>query len=210
MTKKYVLAGAIGAFLAAANIVYAPTIAKPVFTPPKSTIISGRENLLEKYAKENEERKKVLMKKIDDLENYKTEDFNEDSLEIFTARLMMGETEDYSAKDKIAVAFTILNRLKRGAWYGETFHEVALKPYQYSCFNPDRDSSIFLKIPLQHNERDFLINVQLSKNFWLGRYKDPTNGATHYYNPKKVKKPEWVKRMIFCRRIGDHLFYKER
>ena len=209
MTKKYVLAGAIAAFLATANIAYAPITNGIHFQPPKErTITTG--SFLEKYAKENEEKIQALLKKLDDLDNYRTEDFNEDSLEVLTARLMVGEDEDNLNICKIADTWTAFNRLKKGGWYGETFHEVVLKPSQYSCFNEDTDSSIFLKIPLQHNERDFLINLQLAKDFWSGKYPDPTNGATHYYNPKKAKKPNWVKDMIFCGRVGDHLFYKER
>jgi len=211
MTKKYILAGAVAAFLAAANVAYAPISNQqlPKFQEPKITISTG--NFLERYAQENEEKIHALLKELDDLDNYRTRDFNEDSLEILTARLMMGEDEDNQDICKIADTHTALNRLKIGGWYGKTFHEVVLKPEQYSCFNRGTDSNIFLKIPLEHNARDFLRDIQLSKNFWLGRYPDPTNGATHYYNPDKVKgTPDWVKTMRFCGRIGHHLYYKEK
>lgn len=207
--KKYVLTGAIAAFLAAANIVYAPTVARQIFSPPASIIASGRENLLEKYAKENEEKKEKLMSDFDNIKNYKTKSFYEDSDELLLARMIFGEAEDCSRIEKIAVAYTAINRAKRN---GETLKKIILKPYQYSCFNPELKSSIFLKDPLKHNRKEFLASLKLAKEILAGKYKDPAYGATFYFNPSKVRKPSWTKNLKKIGRVGNsyHVFYKEK
>ncbi len=209
MTKKYILAGAIAAFLAAANIVHAPTIIRQIFSPPQSIIRINRENLLEKYAKEDEEKKEKLMSNLDDIKNYRTNSFHEDSDELLLARMIFGEAEDCSRIEKIAVAYTAINRAKQ---HKETLKKIILKPYQYSCFNPELKSSIFLKDPLKHNRKEFLASLKLAKEILAGKYKDPTYGATFYFNPSKVRKPSWTKNLKKIGRVGNsyHVFYKER
>ncbi len=206
MIKKCIFAGAVAAFFAAANAVYAPGINIAYYHPIERAVIA--EEIFGEYFKEDKKRLEEITKKYNELRNYRTNDFNEDSNERLIARLMMGETEDYSDIDKIAVAWTAMNRAIR---CNSNIKTEILRPYQFSCFNPGTDSNIFLKIPLEHNERDFLVDLRLAKEFLSGKYKDPTNGATHYYNPDRVYgTPEWVKYMTFLKRIGDHLFYKEK
>jgi len=129
---------------------------------------------------------------------------------LLLARMIFGECEDCSKTEKIAIAFTALNRTKKGGWYGENLKEVILKPYQYSCFNSDLDGSIFLKDPLKHNAQEFLLSLKLSKEILEGKYKDPTKGATHYYNPKRVGEPYWTKKFTKIGKIENshHIFYR--
>jgi len=149
---------------------------------------------------------KNLEKKIIDLATYKTSDFHEDNDRILLARMITGEADECSDIEKISVAYTAINRMK----WGKSLKEVILYPNAYSCFNPEFDSSIFLKNPLKYNKDEFLKCLKLSGEILDGKYKDPTNGATFYYNPNLVKTPSWAKGLKKIGRIKNshHIFYK--
>lgn len=152
------------------------------------------------------EEMKQLEKKIYQKINYQTENFMEDSENVLLARLILGEAVGCSKIEKIAVAYTAINRMK----WGNDLKRVILEPYQYSCFNEGTDSSKFLKNPLKYDADEFMDSLVLSKEILQGKYKDPAKGATHYFNPKKVKTPSWAKSMKKIGKIQNscHIFYR--
>tara|TARA_B100000214_G_C23857216_1_gene576297 strand:+ start:93 stop:581 length:489 start_codon:yes stop_codon:yes gene_type:complete len=59
------------------------------------------------------------------------------------------------------------------------------------------------------NDSESWKNIQaLAQEIVLGTYDDFTNGATHYYNPKKVQTPQWANALTKTTVIGNHHFYK--
>ena len=169
------------------------------------------EESLKKYPIETAELVKINLK--DDLQvifgNFKTNDFSKDSKKVLVARLMFGEAEGCSDKEKIAVAHVALNRAKDGKkWNGETLRESILKPYQFSCFNKGLDRRV--RDPMKHNAKDFQQCLILAEEFLENKYSDPTNGATFYYNPNLVN-PSWAKKLNRVEVPGTiHWFFKEK
>ena len=151
--------------------------------------------------------------------DYKTEDFHQDSDDVLLARMLLGETEYCSDTEKIAVAYTAINRINDGKkWNGETLKNVILTPYQYSCFNDGMKEALkeILKNPLKEKSKEFLECLGLAREILAGKYKDPTSGATHYLNPnhpdlKGKTLPNWTRVFEEIGRIenGPHIFYKE-
>ncbi len=145
-----------------------------------------REEIKENYKKENKD-------------NYKTDDFYKDTNEMLLARMLLGECENCSEIEKIAVAYTAINRSNDGKkWNGETLREVILKPYQYSAFNENLNAK--LKNPLAYNSKEFFDSLKLANEILTGKHPDPTNGATHYLNPnhpslKGKPLPSWTKKL---------------
>jgi spore germination cell wall hydrolase CwlJ-like protein len=147
--------------------------------------------------------------------DYKTDNFYKDTDEVLLARLLLGECENCSNAEKIAVAYTVINRMNDGKkWNGETLQEVILSPFQYSAFNENLNAK--LKDPMSYNSQEFQSCLQLAKEILAGKHSDPTSGATHYLNPRHPDLwgkplPKWTEELINIGRIQNsfHVFYKE-
>lgn len=148
--------------------------------------------------------------------NYKVTDFSQDTDQVLLARMIWGEARGQSDLERVAVAYTAVNRANDGKkWNGETVREAVLKPWQYSCFNsndPNRDK---LLDPQQYDAESFRECLDIAGKVLSGEHSDPTNGATHYFNPKVVL-PTWAKKMskigkinVGNNKLSAHDFYRE-
>lgn len=121
------------------------------------------------------------------------------------ARIVKGEMpHDGPFEGKVAVAAVVLNRVRHDA-FPNSIPAVAHQPLQFSCYN--------------RNVRARLYNGHIPDWAWeaaraavAGR--DPSGGATHYFNPYLVR-PAWARQMRFIKRIGTqahttHDFYRMR
>ncbi|NSW85227.1 MAG: cell wall hydrolase [Syntrophobacteraceae bacterium] len=128
------------------------------------------------------------------------------------ARCIYGEARGEGIEGMIAVGHVILNRCDAGG-YGEGLKGVILRRRQFSCFNSGDPNFIKLTQPELHDDaisvcRDVARRL-LEMSQEERKADDPTHGATHYHAASI--RPYWTKslRMVFCRRIGGHLFWKE-
>ena len=119
------------------------------------------------------------------------------------ARIVKGETWVNSIYEgQVAVAAVVLNRV-RSPRYPNTVPDVAHQPWQFSCYNPDVRARLY-DGPIRADA------LQAARDAAAGY--DPTDGATHYFNPYLVQ-PSWAKSLKFLVRIGTgqretHDFYK--
>lgn len=121
------------------------------------------------------------------------------------------EGQDQGEQGMLAICWVIRNRvLKAGkTWWGDDWEDVVLKKWQFSALAESKRLDAALpgdpeKVPT------WGIALKVAEVTYLGMGIDPTNGATHYYAPKLIAEPPWVKApgTIFKCQIGDHLFYK--
>lgn len=151
---------------------------------------------------------------------YKTLDakFSKDTDEIILARMLFGETRSCSDLEKVAVAYTAINRVNDGKkWNGETLKEVILCPKQYSCFDAKNPNRKELMDPEKYDKSSFEDCLQIARGILENKYQDPTNGATHYFNPE-LANPSWARsrsmKKIGKIKVGEgkyskHEFYLE-
>lgn len=121
------------------------------------------------------------------------------------------EARNQQFEGKLAVAWSIRNRVKAPGkhWWGDTFEEVILKPWQYSSFNAD-DPNAKLIPGDPAKDRSWDESLTAADRAYLGIGIDPSKGATHYHDSNMVTPPAWTKDPTtkFIVTIGDHRFYK--
>lgn len=119
------------------------------------------------------------------------------------ARIIEAEAAAEPFEGKVAVGAVIDNRRRDGR-YGEGWKGVIAKPGQFSAINDVTGyaggkgaNKIFWRQPSEDS-------IRVAQAVVGGQYKDPTGGATHYFNPSIVN-PKWARGKEFSP-IGAHVF----
>ncbi|MBU4348144.1 cell wall hydrolase, partial [Patescibacteria group bacterium] len=148
--------------------------------------------------------------KIPTVDNPKwTGDFNDDTEQILLARTIFGEARSLPEKGRIAVGWSIRNRIKDPR-RGDTYHKVILQPIQYSAFNKEDPNRPFVENPQISEDQidDWYECYEIAGKVMRGKVNDPTDGANHYYSDY-IRPPYWTKSKSaeFKIKIGNTLFY---
>jgi hypothetical protein len=118
-------------------------------------------------------------------------------------RTLIGEAGNQPADGQAAVAHVIRNRLLSGQ-FGGNLNSVMTAPKQFSTWNPGNPAGIMARnVPTDSPQYQRL--GQIIDSVHGGQIPDPTNGATHFYNPT-IANPGWGAGMSNSRQLGDHLF----
>lgn len=122
------------------------------------------------------------------------------------ARTIWGEARGEGYAGMQAVANVIMNRVKRGGWYGLTVTEVCKKPFQFSCWNVnDVNYAKIQNVTTADNQ--FLQAVNIATQAINGSLMDITGGATEYHT--RSIKPNWnYAKLEQTAEIGNHIFYR--
>lgn len=120
------------------------------------------------------------------------------------------EGQNQGAAGMLAIGWSIRNRVLRAGktWWGDDWEEVILKPWQYTSMMASDPNAV--KLPgdpsIQKPWADALAAAEAA---YSGAGVNPIGDATHYYNPRVVAEPAWVKApgSKFIKQVGDHRFY---
>lgn len=124
------------------------------------------------------------------------------------ARTAWGEARGEGQSGMQAVLNVVMNRVKKGSWYGATPKDVCLKKYQFSCWL-DSDPNKAKLLTVDENDKDFARAKYLATLAYDGQLTDITKGATNYVNLASLgdNVPSWVNNMKLSTTIGKHSFY---
>jgi spore germination cell wall hydrolase CwlJ-like protein len=146
--------------------------------------------------KGEKDEKKLEKGKNSDLKPHEAEvEYNAEDLELL-ARLVHAEAQGEPYKGKVAVAATVLNRVKNPD-YPDTIRGVIYQNYYGFQYCPVRNGRI--NRPADEEAR------KAAKEALEGN--DPTNGALSFYNPSKSSNI-WIGNRPRFKTIGNHVFVK--
>ena len=131
------------------------------------------------------------------------------------ARTIWGEAWVVGYDGMAAVANVINNRVRRGGWWGATYKDVILKPYQFSIWNA-RTTDKYANDPAFVSALDkiegvttatpsFAEAVRIATAAYDGTLTDNTGGATHY--KRSDVSAAWADGLSPIASIGHHDFY---
>ncbi len=117
------------------------------------------------------------------------------------ARTIHGEAGNQGKEGMQAVAYVIKNRAHKRKI---TLGNACLEHHQFSYWN--KDPHVKPVPPKVLKSKSMQQAIKIATQIVTGRdRKDPTNGATYYYNPK-LAHPAWAKKLKHKKKIGDHVF----
>lgn len=148
----------------------------------------------------------ILIIEMDPDEESRTAPVRRGSVADILARTLWGEARGESVRGIEAVAAVVINRARRGGWWGRSVEGVCRKPMQFSCWNPDDPNRAKLEA-VDESDRMFRICLRIARRALAGSVDDPTRGATHYHVRGLL--PAWSRGREPSAEIGNHLFYND-
>lgn len=128
--------------------------------------------------------------------------------EKYLAKTIWGEARGEGPTGMQAVANVVMNRVKKGGWYGASVKDVVLKPWQFSVWNAKDPNRALLDIV-----SDATLNASgatsIAKAAIDGYLTDITYGATEYHNKNITPDWNWSK-LEKTVTIGNHVFYRSK
>jgi len=153
-----------------------------------------------------------------------TTDFSKYTDEDLLARLVFAEGLPCPKDEKIAIAYSVVNRTRDGLKYnGEgSLRSVIFKAnekgiHQYSCLNKNDKALLFFENPEEYNAEKFRECLDVAEGVLSGKYKDPTNGANLYCLETQLESddtPYWAGKTDLVDKVNTpsywlHGFFKE-
>lgn len=105
---------------------------------------------------------------------------------------------------KIAVAHSILNRVKRPSWWGDSVLSVVSKKWQYSSLTDPNDKQL-TKWPVD-TDKEWQDCLLIAWGVYDGSLRNPAPGADSYF-ADTIPPPRWADEKKFVVKIGHHSFY---
>ncbi|WP_306555469.1 cell wall hydrolase [Acidovorax sp.] len=122
------------------------------------------------------------------------------------ARTLWAEARGENKSGIEAVACVVVNRTRKGGWWGDTVETVCRYPWQFSCWNPGTPS---LEQLLRVTEEDTLFRLcqSIARAAIAGEVADVTKGACHYH--RYDVQPDWSRGHQPSASIGTHRFFND-
>jgi spore germination cell wall hydrolase CwlJ-like protein len=105
---------------------------------------------------------------------------------------------------RVAVACSIMNRVKNPKWWGTDIQSVVTKKWQYSSMTASSDVQLIL-FPTRDDRRWYEC-LQVADDAMYGRLNNPVPGADSYFD-NSIAPPNWADPRKFIGAVGAFRFY---
>lgn len=120
------------------------------------------------------------------------------------ARTVYGEARGESDKGRLAVACVLVNRARKGGWWGSTLYKVCRRRWQFSCWNENDPNRARIERATIGRLRPMFDDVLKALEV-AGTPADPSKGACHYHTGAVA--PHWSRGREPAVIIGAHRFF---
>ena len=122
----------------------------------------------------------------------------------YLALVVWREVRGASHAAQVAVACSVMNRVKRPGWWGKDVSSVATKKWQYSSLAAPGDPQLILWPVL--SDSSWLGSLEVAYDVIHGGEVSPMPGADSYYDDS-IPPPKWTKGARLCGKIDNLNFY---
>jgi len=127
------------------------------------------------------------------------------------ARTIVGEARGEDWAGQVAVAWTVVNRVRAAhgdgpRWWGTDVAGVVHADAQFSCWFDAQASRLKA---LSIHSVPYRVAMEAALAVLNGHEPDPTGGATHYHVTAMPTPPVWAAKLRPTVSIGAHSFYVE-
>lgn len=105
---------------------------------------------------------------------------------------------------KIAVGYSIMNRVQRPSWWGDSVLSVVGKKFQYSSMTDPNDKQ--LTFWPQPTDPRWIECLAAARDIYEHNVPNPVPGADSYF-ADTIPPPKWATPDKFVDKIGHHSFY---
>ena len=126
---------------------------------------------------------------------------------VFLALALYREARGATHECKVAVAFSIMDRVQHPGWWGRDIMGVLFKRWQYSSLTNPKDPQ--LTIWPQPDENAWQECLAIAEQVIAGALDNPVPGADSYYDIS-IPPPVWTKDARFVAQLGRIKFYEVR
>ena len=123
---------------------------------------------------------------------------------VLLALLIWREARGESVEAKLAVAYSVLNRVARPSWWGDNLDTVIGKRWQYSSLTATGDPQLIL-FP-RCSDPSWQESLAVARAARGGSEPNPVPGADSYYDDS-ITAPAWATVAAFRGKLGTLNFY---
>lgn len=123
---------------------------------------------------------------------------------VFLALVVWREARGESLTCRAGVAHSVLNRVQKPCWWGNSILSVVTKKWQYSSMTDPKDRQL-TTWPIEE-DASWKACLTLAADVYQGKVTNPVPGADSYFDVS-IPAPKWATPDLFVMQIGRLKFY---